>query len=199
MEEFEEDLRRSGLSCIAGIDEAGRGSLFGPVVAAAAVVDPRRVPEGVDDSKRLTAKRRDSCFLELVESLDDWAVGIASAAEVDRFNVLQATRRAMSRAVRGLRRIPEHLLIDGRVELELEIPQTAIVHGDARCLSIAAASVIAKVARDTLLRAYARSVPGYGLVRNMGYGTAEHCEALARQGPSGLHRRSFHVQAKLPF
>ena len=199
MEPFEDDLRRTGLRRVAGLDEAGRGSLFGPVVAAAAVVDPGRPLSGVDDSKRLTARQRHSCFLQLVERLDDWAVGIASAAEIDRLNILQATRLAMVRAVRGLRAEPQHLLIDGRLQLEMQISQTALVHGDARCLSIAAASVIAKVARDTLLLAYARRVPGYGLSRNKGYGTAEHRRALAKRGPSPLHRRSFHVQGRLPF
>ncbi len=184
---------------IAGLDEAGRGSLFGPVVAAAAVVDPSRTTEGVDDSKKLTARRRRACFLELVHDLDDWAIGIASAAEIDRLNILQATRVAMLRAVRGLRTAPEHLLVDGRMEIDVPIPQTSLVHGDARCLSIAAASILAKVARDTLLESYARSVRGYGLGRNMGYGTAEHRRALAHHGPSEFHRRSFHVKGKLPF
>ena len=105
----------------------------------------------------------------------------------------------MSRAVRGLRRPPEHLLIDGRMELDVKIPQTSLVRGDARCLSIAAASVLAKVARDTLVIRYAMAVPGYGLSRNMGYGTSEHRRALADRGPSALHRRSFHVQGRLPF
>ena len=192
-------MRSSGTSRIAGLDEAGRGSLFGPVVAAAAIVDPDRVPDGVDDSKKLTAKVRRECFLGLVSTLDDWSVGIASATEIDRLNILQATRLAMVRAVRGLRRQPQHLLIDGTMELDVDIPQTPLVQGDARCLSIAAASVIAKVARDTLVEAYARHIRGYGLQRNMGYGTAEHRRALAQRGPSDLHRRSFHVQGRLPF
>ena len=169
------------------------------MVAAAAIVAPGHEPDGVDDSKKLTAKRRRECFLDLVETLDDWSVGIASAAEIDRLNILQATRLAMVRAVRGLRQQPQHLLIDGKMELDLCIPQTSLVHGDARCLSIAAASVIAKVARDTLVEAYARHIRGYGLRRNMGYGTAEHRRALADMGPSALHRRSFHVQGRLPF
>jgi len=169
------------------------------VVAAAAVVDPKRTAEGVDDSKKLTARQRRRCFLELVETLDDWAIGIASAAEIDRINILQATRLAMVRAVRGLRSGPDHLLIDGRMELDVQIPQTSLVQGDARCLSIASASILAKVARDTLVSGYARSVRGYGLDRNMGYGTAEHRRALSVRGPSTFHRRSFHVQGKLPF
>ncbi len=142
---------------------------------------------------------RRECFLGLAQDLEDWSVGIASAAEIDRINILQATRLAMSRAVRGLRSRPEYLLIDGRMEIDVRIPQTSLVKGDARCLSIAAASVIAKVSRDTLLGCYARQVRGYGLGRNMGYGTSEHRRALAHRGPSEFHRLSFHVQGKLPF
>ncbi len=184
---------------IAGLDEAGRGALFGPVVAAAVIVDPGRELHGVDDSKRLTPRRRLQCFLDLVENVADWSVGIASADEVDRLNVLQATRVAMVRAVRGLGSEPQHLLIDGRIHLDVSLPQTALVRGDSRCLSIAAASIIAKVSRDTLLMAYARRLPGYGLERNKGYGTEEHIEALARRGLTKLHRRTFRVQGRLPF
>ncbi len=169
------------------------------MVAAAAVIDPDRPTEGVDDSKKLTARQRRACFLALVEGLDDWAIGIASAREIDRLNILQATRVAMLRAVRGLKSAPDHLLIDGRMELDVDISQTPLVQGDARCLSIASASILAKVARDTLVSGYARSVRGYGLGRNKGYGTSEHRRALARRGPSVFHRRSFHVQGKLPF
>jgi ribonuclease HII len=169
------------------------------VVAAAAVIDPDRLTEGVDDSKKLTPRQRRECFRGLVESLDDWSIGIASAREIDRINILQATRVAMLRAVRGLRMSPDYLLIDGRMELDVRIPQTALVQGDGRCLSIAAASILAKVSRDTLVRGYARSVRGYGLGRNKGYGTSEHRRALALRGPSAFHRRSFRVQGKLPF
>ncbi len=169
------------------------------MVAAAAVVDPSRETVGVDDSKKLTARQRRECFMALVEDLDDWSIGIASATEIDRLNILQATRLAMLRAVRGLRKPPNHLLIDGRMELDVQIPQTSLVQGDARCFSIAAASVLAKVTRDSLMVGYARCVRGYGLGRNMGYGTTEHRRALADRGPSEFHRRSFHVQGKLPF
>ena len=199
MEPFEQELRSAGTTRIAGLDEAGRGALFGPVVAAAVIVDPDTELHGVDDSKRLTPRRRHQCFLDLIENVADWSVGIASANEVDRLNVLQATRVAMVRAVRGLGSEPQHLLIDGRIELDVSLPQTALVRGDSRCLSIAAASVIAKVSRDTLLMAYARRLPGYGLERNKGYGTEEHIEALARRGPTKLHRRTFRVQRRLPF
>jgi len=169
------------------------------VVAAAAVVDPSCATTGVDDSKKLTARQRRACYLALIDDLDDWAIGIASAAEIDRINILQATRLAMLRAVRGLRAEPDHLLVDGRMELDVPISQTSLVHGDARCQSIAAASILAKVVRDTMVAGYARAVRGYGLRRNMGYGTLEHRRALAARGPSEFHRRSFRVQRKLPF
>lgn len=200
LEPFEDELRRSGHGRVAGLDEAGRGALFGPVVAAAAVLpdDGGPLPE-VDDSKQLTPRQRRRCFLELVERLDDWAVGLAPASEVDEINVLQATLRAMRRAVAGLRRPPDYLLVDGRLQLRMEIPERALVGGDGRCRSIAAASILAKVARDTLLEAYARSVPGYGLSRNKGYGTREHRRALRVRGLSPYHRRSFNAQGRLPF
>ena len=177
----------------------GRGALFGPVVAAAAVVDPLRTTKGVNDSKKLTASQRCECFKLLVKDLDDWSIGIASATEIDRLNISEATRVAMLRAIEGLRKPPDYLLIDGHIELDVQIPQRSLVKGDARCLSIAAASVLAKVARDTLVAGYARRVQGYGLSRNMGYGTLELRRALADQGPSEFHRRSFHVKGKLPF
>lgn len=198
-EPFEDDLRRAGYGRVAGLDEAGRGALFGPVVAAVAVLSGDAPPPDVDDSKRLTPRQRQRCFVELVERLDDWALGLASAAEVDEINVLQATRRAMRRAVDGLRRPPDYLLVDGRLHLGVEIPERALVQGDARCRSIAAASILAKVARDTLLESYARRVPGYGLARNKGYGTQEHRRALRVHGLSPYHRRTFKPQARLPF
>lgn len=163
------------------------------------MIDPLRPTEGVNDSKKLTARQRRLCFRALVDDLDDWAIGVAAAPEIDRINILQATRVAMLRALRGLRARPEHLLIDGRLQLDVPIAQTALVQGDARCRSIAAASILAKVARDTLLARYAREVRGYGLGRNMGYGTVEHRRALARRGMSEFHRRSFRVQGRLPF
>lgn len=199
MEPFENRIRATGVEPVAGIDEAGRGALFGPVVAAAVVLSPDRAYDGVDDSKVLTPARRRSCFVMLAREATDWSVGVASASEIDRHNVVGATRRAMVRAVRGLRRAPRHLLIDALELPELDVEQTAIVRGDRRCLSIAAASVVAKVTRDTLMSAYARRLPGYGLGRNMGYGTVEHRAALAELGRTSLHRRTFANQHELPF
>lgn len=199
MEPFESDLHAQGACTIAGIDEVGRGALFGPVLAAAVVLDPGRPIEGLRDSKQLTAKQRGVLFLQIEDRALDWAVGLASAVEIDRINILRATRLAMQRAVRGLRTPPDHLLIDALQLPEIDIAQTAIIKGDARCGSIAAASIVAKCARDGLIKQYGKRIRGYGLRRNMGYATAEHRAAIMELGLSEMHRRSFRVQGKLPF
>ncbi len=199
MEPFEQELAARGVRRVAGLDEVGRGALFGPVVAAAVVLDPARPIAGLRDSKRLSARQRRALFATIEARAEDWAVGFASAAEIDRINILEATRLAMRRALRGLRRPPEHLLIDALLLAEVEIPQTAIVGGDARCRSIAAASIVAKCARDALMVGYARVIDGYGLDRNMGYATEEHRRAIMQRGRSQYHRRSFRVQGTLPF
>jgi len=192
-------LAACGCRQVAGIDEVGRGALFGPVLAAAVVLDAGKPIEGLRDSKQLTPKRRAELFAEIRHGAADWAVGLASATEIDRINILEATRLAMRRAIRGLRRSPDHLLIDALELADVGIPQTAIIRGDARCRSVAAASIVAKCARDALMRAYAHSVHGYGLDHNMGYATAEHRAAILRLGFTRLHRRSFRVQGTLPF
>lgn len=199
MEEFESHLHLAGVRHVAGLDEVGRGALFGPVLAAAVVLAPDGPVDGLRDSKVLSVQRRLELFRQLQSTALDWSVGWASASEVDRFNVLRATRLAMGRAVQGLRRRPDHLLIDALELDRMDIPQTAVVHGDARCRSIAAASIVAKCSRDALMRGYGRRVRGYGLTRNMGYGTAEHRRAILRRGFSELHRRTFRVQGELPF
>ncbi len=199
MEPFEAELRRGGAKHVAGIDEVGRGALFGPVLAAAVVLDSDAPVVGLNDSKQLSAVQRLELFLQLQEHAVDWAVGLASAPEIDRINILRASRLAMVRAVRGLRTCPDHLLIDALELDELDIPQTPIIKGDARCRSIAAASIIAKCVRDALIRQYGRTIRGYGLSRNMGYATAEHREAIMSRGFSEIHRRTFRVQGTLPF
>lgn len=199
MEPFESELTASGSRRIAGLDEVGRGALFGPVLAAAVVLRADLQIDGLRDSKQLSAKQRRELFLEIDSHALDWAVGIASAAEIDRVNILEATRLAMKRAIRSLRRRPDHLLIDALELADVPIPQTAIIKGDARCRSVAAASIMAKCARDGLMKQYGRRVPGYGLGRNMGYATAQHRAAIMRRGFSDLHRRSFRVQGTLPF
>ncbi len=199
VEPFETELAARGSRYIAGLDEVGRGALFGPVLAAAVVLRSGAEIEGLRDSKQLTAKQRRELFLEIDSRALDWAVGIASAAEIDRINILRATRLAMKRAIRCLRHPPDHLLIDALELADVPIPQTAIVKGDARCRSVAAASIMAKCARDGLMQQYGRRVPGYGLRHNMGYATVQHRAAIMRRGFSELHRRSFRVQGTLPF
>jgi ribonuclease HII len=187
------DLSREALlpAPVAGVDEAGRGPLAGPVVAAAVILDPARVPPGLDDSKKLTARARDRLFAAL---LDGASVSVAQASveEIDRLNILRASHLAMRRALQGLALPPAHALIDGHLLPQgLPCPATAVIGGDARCLSIAAASIVAKVTRDRGMVALAQQYPGYGWDRNMGYPTADHRAALIRLGITPHHRRSF--------
>jgi ribonuclease HII len=189
---FERDLLDQGYALIAGVDEVGRGALAGPVVAAAVILDLARIPAGIDDSKKVPAARR----VELAEAIHRSAVAVSiaavEAAEIDRINILRATKRAMRLAIDGLTPQPGFLLIDAVSLSELKIPQRAIIHGDALSLSIAAASIVAKVARDQTMKEYDQVYPGYGFARNVGYGTDEHRQALVRFGPSPIHRLTFH-------
>lgn len=176
---------------VAGIDEAGRGPWAGPVVAAAVVLDPVRVPEGLDDSKKLSAKRR-VALIEKIEATARVGVGIGTVAEIDEINIARANDLAMARAVAALPERPAFLLIDGSwVPRALNLPARAIPKGDTLSLSIAAASIVAKVMRDRVMAELAEAHPGYGWERNQGYGTAEHRAALQRLGVTPHHRRSF--------
>jgi ribonuclease HII len=184
-------LLGSGARCVAGIDEAGRGPLAGPVVAAAVILDPNRLPQGLDDSKKLDRAERERLFDEIVTT--SW-VGIASASarEIDILNIRGATLLAMRRALHALGDPPCHVLIDGRdVPPRLRCPGTAVIAGDALSLSIAAASIVAKVTRDRMMQRACPSYDGYGFSRHVGYATAEHLAAIARLGPTPLHRMSF--------
>jgi ribonuclease HII len=179
------------ITAICGVDEAGRGPWAGPVVAAAVVLDRKAVPEGLNDSKRLSRAARESLF-DMIRASASVGVGIASVAEIDALNILRANDLAMHRAVAALAPAPDHALIDGnRVPPGLPCRAEALVGGDARVASIAAASIIAKVTRDRIMAELARTHPGYGWERNQGYGTAEHRDALARLGVTAHHRRSF--------
>ncbi|MEX2648363.1 MAG: ribonuclease HII [Alphaproteobacteria bacterium] len=189
-------LERAHGGLVAGVDEAGRGPWAGPVVAAAVVLDPGRVPRGLDDSKRLSPSRREVLYEILIESAAV-GVGLASVAEIDRLNIRQASFLAMRRAVARLPRAPGHVLIDGDALPGLGCPATAVIGGDRLSVSIAAASIIAKVTRDRLMTALALACPGYGFERHKGYGTALHRAALARLGASAHHRRSFRPVAAL--
>ena len=187
-------LERAARGRVAGVDEAGRGPWAGPVVAAAVVLDagdlPPRLRSAITDSKLLTAERRSALQPAILASADA-AVGIASVAEIDSMNILQATLLAMRRAVARLNHVPDLVLVDGNRAPHLPCPVTTVVGGDRRSLSIAAASIVAKVARDRLMSRLAGDYPGYGWERNAGYGTAEHRAALAKLGPCVHHRRSF--------
>lgn len=181
---------------VAGIDEAGRGPLAGPVVAAAVILDPARIPEGLDDSKRLTPGQRERARRALLE-VAEVGVGQASVEEIDLHNILNATLMAMARAVANLPSAPDFALVDGNRLPVLPCPAQALVGGDARSLSVAAASIVAKVARDQLMAELAAKHPGYGWDRNAGYPTAEHRAALEKLGATEHHRRSFAPVRKL--
>lgn len=187
---FERAARKRGLSPVCGIDEAGRGPWAGPVVAAAVILDPDNIPEGIDDSKKLTAARREELFAA-IEGSARVGIGIAEVARIDRDNILAATLWAMGRAVRKLTTRPALALVDGNRAPRLVCEAQTIVAGDGRSLSIAAASIIAKVTRDRMMAALDGEFPGYDFARHKGYGTELHRQALVRLGPSPLHRRSF--------
>jgi ribonuclease HII len=176
---------------LAGVDEAGCAPLAGPVVAAACVLDRERFPRGIDDSKNLPIEKREALYARLMKSAVAWAVGVADVNEIDRINIYWARMLAMSRAVEALGLEPAWVLVDGNACPKWQRPSKAIIDGDAKCRSIAAASIIAKVTRDRIMADYAREYPGYGWERNRGYGTPEHWRALHVLGPTPLHRRSF--------
>ena len=179
-----------GLTRVAGVDEAGRGPLAGPVVAAAVILDPARIPPGLDDSKRLTAPARDRLF-DAIRAVAQVGIGQASVAEIDTLNILRASHVAMARALAALGPV-DHALIDGNlIPRDLPCAAQAVIKGDARCLSVAAASIIAKVTRDRIMVDLAQQFPGYGWDANAGYPTKSHREALQNLGPTPHHRRSF--------
>ena len=186
----ERALIKRGVWPVAGCDEAGRGPLAGPVVAAAVVLDPGRIPKGIDDSKRLTAERREELF-EQICATSSFAVAFASPGRIDRDNILRASLWALARAVHALPEMPKHVFVDGRDKLDTPCDCDAVIGGDGLVVSIAAASIIAKVTRDRLMRALHDDFPGYGWINNKGYSTGQHLEALARLGPCVHHRRSF--------
>ncbi len=194
---FERVLWRSGITRIAGVDEAGVGPLAGPVVAAAVVFPPGVEIAGIDDSKRVDPERRETLAVAIREAAAAVAVGIAQVTEIDRLNVYHAGILAMRRAVEGLPEPPEHVLLDAREIPELPIPQNRFDKGDGLNFSIAAASIIAKTHRDRMMRELDRRYPDYGFARHKGYGTAEHQAAIRAHGPCEIHRMSFPVIAEL--
>lgn len=186
----ERALYRQGLAPVAGADEVGRGPLAGPVVAAAVVLDPRRVPKGLDDSKKLTRLRREALYAEICATAEV-SVCLAPPARIDRDNIRQATLWALANAVRGLPCPPAFLLVDGNDPPQVACSVEAVVGGDGLIASIAAASIVAKVVRDRLMAGVGAAFPAYGFERHMGYGTPEHGAALRAHGPCRHHRRSF--------
>jgi ribonuclease HII len=187
---YERKALKNGAACVAGIDEAGRGPLAGPVVAAAVILDARRLPRGVNDSKQLPPERREELYTIIMERAEV-GIGIVEVEEIDRINILQATFAAMVKATDALLRLPALALIDGNIAPKLACATQCIVEGDAKSLSIAAASIIAKVTRDRIMVALDAEFPHYGFAGHKGYSTPEHFDALARLGPCIHHRRSF--------
>lgn len=194
---LEDSYRSRGFERIAGVDEAGRGPLAGPVVAAAVVFRPGTYIDGVDDSKILSASRREGLAAEIRAQAIECGLGIVSHEEIDRINILRATNLAMELAVRSLSATPDLLLIDGNSFRHDALKFVNIVDGDALCFSIAAASIIAKVERDRLMLEYDRQFPQYGFAAHKGYGTEQHRKAIAKYGLSPIHRKSFRMQTDL--
>jgi ribonuclease HII len=197
--EFEQALWQQGVTRIAGVDEAGRGSLAGPVVAAAAILPAHWAQSGLpaeltglNDSKQLTEAQREKYFKFLTACVEiEFAIAAVDALTIDRINILQATHRAMNDALAGLTHLPPHALVDGRPVKSLRVPQTAIIKGDARSYSIAAASVLAKVTRDRLMLEFHVQFPAYGFADHKGYGTARHLAAIEKHGACPIHRKTF--------
>ncbi|MGD0498745.1 MAG: ribonuclease HII [Bryobacteraceae bacterium] len=187
---MERELRARGFRLVAGVDEVGRGALFGPVVAAAVVLAPERPVRGLNDSKQLEPGRRETLAARIRERAAAWAVAAVDAATIDQINIYQASRLAMRLAVNRLNPAPDFLLVDA-MPIDLPLPQRALIKGDARCHAIAAASIVAKVYRDACMCAWDEVFPEYGLAAHKGYATPEHCQALAERGPTPLHRLSY--------
>ena len=187
---LERELRARGFQAVAGIDEVGRGALFGPVAAAAVILSPDRPIRGLNDSNQIEPERRETLAERIRERAVAWAVAAVDAATIDSINIYQASRAAMRLAVMRLQTPPDFLLVDA-VSVEVSVPQRALIKGDARCHAIAAASIVAKVYRDACMRAWDEVFPEYGLASHKGYATPEHYAALEKYGPTPLHRLSF--------
>ena len=188
---YENTAYENGYNLVCGVDEAGRGPLAGPVCAAAVVLPKGLILEGVNDSKKLTEKKRETLFDVITEQALDWSVAFATVEEIEEINILNAAMLAMKRAVEGLKNPVDFAIIDGNRKPPLEIDCEAVVKGDAKSMSVAAASILAKVSRDRILRQYAVNYPQYGFEKHKGYGTKVHVEALKKYGPCEVHRPSF--------
>ncbi len=191
MWEFERKAAEQGFRCIAGLDEAGRGPWAGPVAAAAVVLPPDFYLPGVDDSKKLSDKKRTELARDIQKLALDWSVALVAPGKIDEINILEATRLAMTRAVETLVQQPDYLLLDAIRLPKVALPQEDIIKGDQKSISIACASILAKVTRDRVMEQYDVLYPGYGFVKHKGYGTKQHQEALKKWGVSPIHRRSY--------
>ena len=187
---YEKELLQAGVVHIAGMDEVGRGPLAGPVTVACCIMDPYDIVEGVNDSKKLTEKKREKLFPVLLDHAIGYSVVSVDNEEIDRVNILNATKQAMKQCVNSVFPLPDMLLVDA-VEYDFGVPHKSIIHGDALSYSIAAASIIAKVTRDRMMVEYDELYPEYGFAKHKGYGTKDHIEALKKYGPCPIHRRSF--------
>lgn len=187
---YEKKAEKDGFMRVAGIDEAGRGPLAGPVVASAVIVNNPEFKERIDDSKKLTARLRERAFLEILNHCDV-GIGLVSERDIDRVNIYNATLLAMKRAVKELKKQPDYFLIDGKMDIPLPQPRAYIINGDSLSISIACASIIAKVFRDILMTEQDKSYPQYGFNRHKGYGTREHMENIRKYGLCPIHRKSF--------
>ena len=191
MLEYEKGLYSKGYEYICGIDEAGRGPLCGPVVAAAVILKKGDKIEGVNDSKKLSEKKRELVFELIKQRAVAWSVGIVDEKTIDEINILEATRLAMKKAVEGLETKPDYALVDAEKKVPIDVPYMPIIKGDALSESIAAASIIAKVTRDRMVMELDKKYPEYNFAKNKGYGTKEHTEAIKKYGLCDVHRRSF--------
>lgn len=192
LKEFENKLYSEGLKYIAGIDEAGRGPLAGPVVVGIAIMKPDSFIEGVNDSKKISEKKRELLYEQITNEAIDWSVGIVDQNEIDEINILNATKKALHMAITNLKIKPDKILVDALEHIDTcGIPYTSIIKGDAKVYSISAASIIAKVTRDRMMKEYDEIYPEYGFAGHKGYGTAKHIQAIKTYGPCPLHRKTF--------
>jgi len=192
LKEFETNLYKTGLQYIAGIDEAGRGPLAGPVVVGIAIMKPDSFIEGVNDSKKISEKKREKLYDQITEEAIDWSVGIVDQNEIDEINILNATKKALHMAISNLKVKPDRILVDALEHIDTcGVPYTSIIKGDAKVYSISAASIIAKVTRDRMMQEYDEIYPEYGFAGHKGYGTAKHIQAIKEYGPCPIHRKSF--------
>ena len=192
MWEFENRYSAEGYQYICGVDEAGRGPLAGPVVVGIAIMKPESFIEGINDSKKLSEKKREKLYEQITEEAIEWAVGIVDQNEIDEINILNATKKALHMAISNLKVKPDRILVDALEHIDTcGVPYTSIIKGDAKVYSISAASIIAKVTRDRMMQEYDEIYPQYGFAGHKGYGTAKHIQAIKEYGPCPIHRKSF--------